>query len=196
MSSNELTVEQVMDALKNCYDPEIPINIVDLGLIYDVKIENGGVVKVKMTLTAQGCPAHGMISQDVKQQILKLSGVKDAVVEVVWDPPWSPGRMSDFAKRQLGIGGAPKVQVSPDSKPAKKGRLQDQPDGTKVLVSDGNMTYKVSPEVITFWNMCDGSKDMDTLAKDLAAQLNINEEIKPQILELVQKLTEAELLSA
>jgi metal-sulfur cluster biosynthetic enzyme len=94
--------EQVMDVLYNCYDPEIPVNIVDLGLVYDVQVSDD-VVNVKMTLTAQGCPAHGIISEQVKQQLEALAGVREAHVEIVWDPPWDPGRMSSAAREKLGI---------------------------------------------------------------------------------------------
>lgn len=94
--------EEVIKALQNCYDPEIPINIVDLGLIYDVQIRDGKV-HVKMTLTAPGCPMHSFIAQDVKQQLEEITGVKEAFVEIVWDPPWTPDRMSQEAKKQLGF---------------------------------------------------------------------------------------------
>ncbi len=98
-----LTEQQVMDVLHNCYDPEIPINIVDLGLIYGVQVE-GNNVHVKMTLTAQGCPAHGMISDQVKYQLSQIPGIGESNVEIVWDPPWDPSRMSTEAKQKLGIG--------------------------------------------------------------------------------------------
>jgi len=91
-----------MDVLCNCFDPEIPVNIVDLGLIYDVQV-NDDVVNVKMTLTSPGCPSHVGISQQVKQQVELLEGVREANVEVVWDPPWDPSRMSNAARQQLGI---------------------------------------------------------------------------------------------
>jgi len=94
--------ERVMDMLYNCYDPEIPVNIVDLGLIYDVQVDED-VVNVKMTLTAQGCPAHAEITRDIKQQLLTLEGVREANVEIVWDPPWNPSRMSSAAREKLGI---------------------------------------------------------------------------------------------
>lgn len=97
-----VTEEQAWEVLRGCYDPEIPVNIVDLGLVYDVKVEND-VVQVKMTLTAQGCPAHGVISDNVREQLQLLPGVKEAQVEIVWDPPWDPSRMSEEAKRRLGI---------------------------------------------------------------------------------------------
>lgn len=96
------THEQVMEALRTCYDPELPVNIVDLGLIYEVGIEDD-VVNVKMTLTASGCPAHVFISQMVRERLQALPGVEQANVRVVWDPPWNPNMMSDAARRQLGI---------------------------------------------------------------------------------------------
>ena len=98
-----VTQEQVIDALKNCYDPEIPLSIVDLGLVYEVRVE-GGDVHVKMTLTAPGCPLHATISRSVKQEIEKLPGVGQAEVEVVWQPPWTPDRMTPEAKERLGWG--------------------------------------------------------------------------------------------
>ena len=93
-------VEDVMKALKRCYDPEIPVNIVDLGLIYDVKVEDGSVY-VKMTMTARGCPMHRLLSENVRREVEKLHGVKQAVVEVVWDPPWTPDRISKQAREEL-----------------------------------------------------------------------------------------------
>ena len=81
-----VTREQVYDALRECFDPEIPINIVDLGLVYDVAIDEDHV-NVVMTLTARGCPAHTSISNGVQQRVAKISGVKSASVQMVWDPP-------------------------------------------------------------------------------------------------------------
>jgi FeS assembly SUF system protein len=95
-------MEEIVKALKECYDPEIPVNVWDLGLIYDVSVD-GEKLHVKMTLTAPGCPMHTFISQDVKEKLQSISGVKEATVEVVWDPPWSPDKMSPQAKAQLGI---------------------------------------------------------------------------------------------
>ncbi len=97
------TKDQVYEALHACYDPEIPVNIVDLGLIYDVDI-NEDKVNVKMTLTAPGCGMGEMIASDARQKILELPGVSEAKVDLVWDPPWDPSRISDEAKQKLGIG--------------------------------------------------------------------------------------------
>jgi metal-sulfur cluster biosynthetic enzyme len=95
--------QEVMDVLKKCYDPEIPINLVDLGLIYGVDVADDKV-KVTMTLTAPGCPMHTTISEDVQRKLLKLEDLNEAEVEVVWEPPWNPEKMSETAKRMLGWG--------------------------------------------------------------------------------------------
>lgn len=93
----------VADVLRNVYDPEIPVNIYDLGLIYELKVEPSGEVRVKMTLTAPGCPVAGMLMMEVQDRIKRLSGVKDVKVELVWDPPWDMSRMSEAARLQLGL---------------------------------------------------------------------------------------------
>ena len=97
-----ITKEQVYEALQECYDPEIPVNIVDLGLVYDVEID-GGKVAVKMTLTAPGCGMGTMIAADAKQRIMTLEGVEDATVDLVWDPPWNPSMINEEAKQRLGM---------------------------------------------------------------------------------------------
>ncbi len=99
-----ITKEQVIESLKNCYDPEIPIvNLVELGLIYDVEVNENNDVNIKMTLTAPGCPMHSLISQDAKSKMEKIEGIGKVNVEVVWDPPWNPNMMSDEAKQKLGF---------------------------------------------------------------------------------------------
>ncbi len=100
----QTTEDQVYEALRECYDPEIPVNIVELGLIYDVKIIDDWV-GVKMTLTSPGCGMSGMISQTVRNRLMKLPGVKDADVRVVWQPTWSPSMMSESARKKLGLKG-------------------------------------------------------------------------------------------
>ena len=102
-----VTETDVLSALKQVYDPEIPVNIVDLGLIYGMRFEPAPEdkqdVAVDMTLTAQGCPAHVTISEQVKARVEQLPGVRNASVNVVWSPPWTPERLSPDARKQLGI---------------------------------------------------------------------------------------------
>jgi FeS assembly SUF system protein len=92
----------VIGALRECYDPEIPVNIIDLGLVYDVKISPARV-DVKMTLTALGCPMAGEVMGDVRDKLLELPGIEDAGVELTYDPPWTPERMSEDARWELGM---------------------------------------------------------------------------------------------
>ncbi len=101
-SSEQVTKEKVLEVLSDVYDPEIPIDIVNLGLIYDVEIEDGNVY-VKMTMTAPGCPSSAQIAAESQMLIEGLRGVKEATIEIVWDPPWDPSRMSEEAKRGLGF---------------------------------------------------------------------------------------------
>lgn len=98
-----VTKEQVYEVLHECFDPEIPVNIVDLGLVYDVQVD-GETVAVKMTLTAPGCGMGAMIANDARQKILTLDDVVEATVDLVWDPPWDPSRISEEARGKLGIG--------------------------------------------------------------------------------------------
>jgi len=100
--------EQVDAALRSCYDPEIPVNIVDLGLVYDTRFDStadGGTrVAIKMTLTAQGCGMGAAIAADAEDKIRAIVGVESATVEIVWDPPWNPRMISEDGRKKLGIG--------------------------------------------------------------------------------------------
>ncbi|MGD8407790.1 MAG: SUF system Fe-S cluster assembly protein [Thiohalophilus sp.] len=95
--------ERVVEALKTVYDPEIPVNIYELGLIYNVEIDQDNKVAVTMTLTTPGCPVAGSMPGQVERTVKSVEGVSDATVELVWDPPWTPDRMTDEARLTLGM---------------------------------------------------------------------------------------------
>jgi FeS assembly SUF system protein len=100
----EINKAEVMDALHECYDPEIPVNIVDLGLIYNVDIDDeAGQVSVTMTLTALGCPMAGEVVEEVQMRVQQVENVNNCKVEMTFDPPWSPDRMTEDAKWELGM---------------------------------------------------------------------------------------------
>lgn len=99
-NSSNITEAEVYEVLRECFDPEIPVNIVDLGLVYGVALQ-GGVVNVTMTLTAPGCQMGAMITQDIQDKLLGIPGCEDATIELVWDPPWNPQMMSAAARQQL-----------------------------------------------------------------------------------------------
>ena len=93
----------ILDAIRTVFDPEIPVNILELGLIYDVLVDASGVAGIRMTLTAPGCPAAQSLPVEVARKVKAVEGITDAKVDVVWDPPWTKDRMSDAAKLQLGM---------------------------------------------------------------------------------------------
>ena len=94
---------RILDAIRTVFDPEIPVNILELGLVYDVLVDADGVAGIRMTLTAPGCPAAQSLPVEVAHKVKAVAGVTDAKVDVVWDPPWTKDRMSDAAKLQLGM---------------------------------------------------------------------------------------------
>jgi FeS assembly SUF system protein len=94
---------QIVAALKTCFDPEIPVNIYELGLIYDIAIDPSGTVAIRMTLTSPACPAAGSLPPEAEAKARAIPGVTNVKLEVVWDPPWDKDRMSEAAKLQLGL---------------------------------------------------------------------------------------------
>ena len=96
------TSEEIIDTLKGVFDPEIPVNIVDLGLVYGVNIDNG-IANITMTLTTPGCPLIEALEKEIKDLVSSVSGVSEVKINLVWEPPWSPARMSEAAKAELGM---------------------------------------------------------------------------------------------
>ena len=94
---------QIVRALSKIFDPEIPVNIYELGLVYEIIVDRAGVVGIRMTLTAPACPAAQSLPLEVKRQIAQVPGVSDVKLDIVWEPPWDRSRMSDAAKLQLGL---------------------------------------------------------------------------------------------
>ena len=95
--------DKIMETLRGCYDPEIPVNIVELGLIYEVKVEENGAVNIRMTLTTPACPAAGSLPPEVEMKVKSIPGITSAKVEVVWEPTWTQDLMSEAARLQLGL---------------------------------------------------------------------------------------------
>ncbi len=102
MTTPNLDEQLILETLRQVVDPEIDCNIVDLGLVYGIRIE-GSKVTVQMTLTTQGCPMHESIAWGVKNALLNLEGIAEAQVEIVWDPPWNPSMMSDYGRERVGM---------------------------------------------------------------------------------------------
>ena len=95
--------EQIVEALHSVYDPEIPVDIYELGLIYGIEIDPEGQAKIQMTLTSPGCPVAGILPEEVREKAASVQGITSAEVELVWDPPWDPSKMSEAARLTLGF---------------------------------------------------------------------------------------------
>ena len=95
--------EKIIEEIKKIYDPEIPVNIYDLGLIYDIKVEDKNIAKIKMTLTSPNCPVAESLPKEVKDGIMQVEGIDNVDLDLVWDPPWDKDRMSEAAKLELNL---------------------------------------------------------------------------------------------
>ncbi|MBL0173842.1 MAG: SUF system Fe-S cluster assembly protein [Ignavibacteria bacterium] len=95
--------DRVVSVIKTCYDPEIPVNIYELGLIYQIRVQAHGVVAIKMTLTSPNCPAAQSLPEEVRNKVKGIPGVSDVKVDIVWDPPWTTERMTEAARLELGF---------------------------------------------------------------------------------------------
>ncbi len=194
-----VTEEQVYAALKKCMDPEIPVNVVDLGLIYRVKVAGGKDVDIKMTMTTRGCPLHDTLISDVKRYVGKVNGVGNINVDIVWDPPWSLEKMNQDVREKLGFG-KPKLRFQIDyekSKPTKIGRFSKQDDGSLILSNEKDQGFMVNDAIVEFWNACDGTKTINQITDQFSAKLGLpRQQVEQEAVQLLQQLLEAELIRA
>ena len=194
-----ITAEQIRESLTKCMDPEIPVNVVDLGLIYGVKVDQGKDVDIKMTMTTRGCPLHDTLVSDVKRYVGKISGVGNINVEIVWEPAWTLEKMNPAVRDQLGFG-KQKLRFQIDyekSMPLKIGRSTKQEDGSLILANDKDQGFMVNEAIIEFWKGCDGTKTINQLTDQFSAKLGMpRQQVEQEVVQLVQQLLEAELLKA
>jgi metal-sulfur cluster biosynthetic enzyme len=192
-----VTEEQVYAALKKCMDPEIPVNVVDLGLIYGVKVAGGKDVDIKMTMTTRGCPLHDTLVSDVKRYVGKVNGVGNVTVDIVWDPPWSLEKMNQDVREKIGFG-KPRLRFQIDyekSKPIKIGKFAKQDDGSLILANDKDQGFMVNEAIVEFWNACDGTKTINQITDQFSAKLGMpRQQVEQEAVQLLQQLLEAELL--
>jgi len=179
-------------------DPEIPVNVVDLGLIYGVKVTEDKDVDIRMTMTTRGCPLHDTLVGDVKRYISKINGIGNVNVEIVWEPPWTIERMNPLQREK--IFGKPKLRFQIDyekSRPLKIGGFLKQEDGSMILANEKEQGFMVNDAIIDFWNSCDGTKTINQLTDQFSTKLGIpRQQVEQEVVQLVQQLLQAELLHA
>jgi len=193
-----VNVEHVRDSLKKCMDPEVPLSIVDMGLIYGIDVTANNDVNIKMTMTTKGCPLHETMVDDVKRYAKKVSGVKNVDVEIVWDPPWTMDKMSDEAKammKTMGSQNTPAPINYETAVPQGVGNLVKQEDGSLVLANEHEQGFMVNQAIIDFWKSCNGQRKVTELVDLFAQQTGLQRtQVEKEVMQLLKQLHEGGLL--
>ncbi len=193
-----VTSEQVLDSLKQCMDPEIPINIVDMGLIYRVDVRENNKIDIKMTMTTRSCPLHDTLVNDVKRYVNKVPGVTDVNIEIVWEPPWTPERMSEEGKKLINYG--KQQTIAPINyetvMPQGMGSLVKQEDDSLVLMNENQQGFMVNDAIVDFWKLCDGQRKITELVDLFAQKIGLQRgQVEKEVLQLIQQLKDGGLVS-
>ena len=190
--------DQVRNSLKQCMDPEVPLSIVDMGLIYGIDISENNDVNIKMTMTTQGCPLHETMVDDVKRYTKKVSGVNSVNVDIVWDPPWTMDKMSDEAKammNKMGSQNTPAPINYETALPQGVGNLVKQEDGSMELANEHEQGFMVNQAIIDFWKSCDGNRKVTELVELFAQQTGLQRtQVEKEVMQLLKQLHEGGLL--
>ena len=190
--------DQVRDSLKQCMDPEVPLSIVDMGLIYGIDVTENNDVNIKMTMTTKGCPLHETMVDDVKRYAKKVSGVNNVDVEIVWDPPWTMDKMSDEAKammKTMGTQNTPAPINYETAVPQGVGKLVKQEDGSLVLANEHEQGFMVNQAIIDFWKSCNGQRKVTDLVDLFAQQTGLQRtQVEKEVMQLLKQLHEGGLL--
>jgi metal-sulfur cluster biosynthetic enzyme len=193
-----IKTEQILDSLKQCMDPEIPISVVDMGLIYGVNISDDNKVDIKMTMTTRGCPLHDTLVSDVKRYVNKVPGVTGVNVEIVWDPPWTPEKMSDEGKKLINYG-KQKI-VAPINYeialPQGIGSVVKQEDGSLILMNESQQGFMVNQAIVDFWQLCNGKRKITELVDLFAQKIGLQRgQVEKEVLQLIQQLRDGGLVT-
>ena len=179
-------------------DPEVPLSIVDMGLIYGIDVTENNDVNIKMTMTTKGCPLHETMVDDVKRYSKKVSGVNNVDVEIVWDPPWTMDKMSDEAKdmmKTMGSQNTPAPINYETAVPQGVGNLVKQEDGSLVLANEHEQGFMVNQAIIDFWKSCNGKRKVTELVELFAQQTGLQRtQVEKEVMQLLKQLHEGGLL--
>ena len=193
-----VTSEEVRNSLMQCMDPEVPLSIVDMGLIYGINVKENNDVDIKMTMTTQGCPLHETMVDDVKRYTKKVSGVNNVNVEIVWDPPWTMDKMSDSAKammKKMGSQNTPAPINYETAMPQGVGNLVKQEDGSMILANEHEQGFMVNDAIIDFWKSCNGERKVTDLVEIFAQQTGLQRtQVEKEVIQLIKQLHEGGLL--
>ena len=190
--------EQIRNSLKQCMDPEVPLSIVDMGLIYGINVSENNDVKIKMTMTTKGCPLHDTMVDDVTRYTKKVPGVNNVQVDIVWDPPWTKDKMSDEAKammQKMGSQNTPAPINYETALPQGVGKMVKQEDGSMMLANEHDQGFMVNQAIIDFWKSCNGKRKVTELVDLFAQQTGLQRtQVEKEVMQLIKQLYDGGLL--
>jgi len=195
---SQISTEQIKNSLKQCMDPEVPLSIVDMGLIYGIDVSDNNDVNIKMTMTTKGCPLHDTMVDDVTRYTKKVPGVNNVQVDIVWDPPWTMDKMSDEAKAKMkGFGNqsTPAPINYETALPQGVGKMVKQEDDSMMLVNEHEQGFMVNQAIIDFWKLCNGKRKVTDLVNLFAQQTGLQRsQVEKEVLQLIKQFHEGGLL--
>src|SRR3990172_2783927 len=192
-----VTSQQILDSLKQCMDPEIPINVVDMGLIYGVDVSADNKIDIKMTMTTRGCLLHDTLVNDVKRYVNKVPGVNGVNVEIVWEPVWTPEKMSEAGKKLINYD--KQKTITPinyeTAMPQGVGSVVKQEDGSLVLMNEHEQGFMVNQAIIDFWKLCNGQRKITDLVDAFAQMTGLQRgQVEKEVIQLIQQLRDGGLV--
>ncbi len=195
-----VSAQAIEESLKQCMDPEVPLNIVEMGLIYGIDVAENNDVNIKMTMTTQGCPLHETLVQDATRYVKKVPGVNNVNVDIVWDPPWSMDKMSEEAKIKIKNMGADMNTPAPinyeTALPQGVGKLVKQEDGSMVLANEHEQGFMVNQAIVDFWKSCNGQRKVTELVEVFAKQTGLQRnQVEKEVMQLLQQLRDGGLIA-
>lgn len=195
---SEVTSDAIRNSLKQCMDPEVPLNIVDMGLIYGIDVTPENNVNIKMTMTTQGCPLHETLVQDVTRYAKKVPGVNDVKVDIVWDPPWTMDKMSEEGKamlKNMGATNTPAPINYETALPQGVGKVVKQEDGSLVLANEHEQGFMVNQAIVDFWQSCNGQRKVTELVDVFAQKTGLQRsQVEKEVMQLIQQLRDGGLI--
>lgn len=193
-----VTAEQIKKSLSQCMDPEVPLNIVEMGLVYGIDISESNDVHIKMTMTTQGCPLHQTLVDDVTRYTKKVPGVNNVKVDIVWDPPWTLDKMSETARaklKDLSKRGSPAPIDYETAMPQGVGSLVQQEDGSMVLANEHEQGFMVNQAIVDFWRSCNGQRKITELVDIFAQKTGLQRnQVEKEVIQLIGQLRDGGLI--
>ncbi len=192
--------QAIEESLKQCMDPEVPLNIVEMGLIYGIDVTENNDVNIKMTMTTQGCPLHETLVQDATRYAKKVPGVNNVKIDIVWEPAWSMDKMTEEGKIKIKNMGANMNTPAPinyeTALPQGVGKLVQQEDGSMVLANEHEQGFMVNQAIVDFWKSCNGERKVTELVQVFAQQTGLQRnQVEKEVMQLLQQLRDGGLIA-